>query len=159
MLDLFVYGTLRPNCELAYLLEQSYAAAPRLAVVDGTLHYHHSHGYPVFVPSTNGEVTTGHLLRLVEDADACHVVMMELSAGYDARWLRIYDTHGKRLTQDGTALVFAWPDYEPVGAHVIGNDWSLTLPLAERVTIAGSTADPDERAYWMNTIPGVPAWI
>lgn len=137
---MFVYGTLRPGGDLAHLLADAVIDTIDGCTVPGTLHLHpYTLGgvdYPVYRYRPDaGERTVGTLYRVNDTHDFRYTLVMELGAGYDARWVHVAGPDGEQVTADGTALTFCWPDYEPVGPRIDGDDWhNVQLPRPTKGT-------------------------
>lgn len=79
------------------------------------------HDYPVLTLDTDGTNDHGVFgdLVLVPERESRDAVMMELLAGYEARWVTVYTDDGERHD----ALAFTWPDNEPTGSQIESGDW------------------------------------
>lgn len=118
---LFAYGTLRPGCGNDRLLGEHRQVVGDAVLLGYALHHHECMAYPVLIPG--GGLTHGTLYE-VFDRDLTDVVMMEVLAGYEARWLRVQVDRGNgdEFTE---ALTFTWP--RPYyGPRIDSGDWTTT---------------------------------
>jgi gamma-glutamylcyclotransferase (GGCT)/AIG2-like uncharacterized protein YtfP len=137
----FVYGTLRVGEALAGLLPEEphrYSATARgyLHYAPGTKHY------PVFIPSedVDADDVDGEVVWLnLDDPDVAYVVIMELSTGYDARWMDV-TVQGSAVTGSLKCLTFCWDD-DNAGDYIPSADWSFRDQTMEQ--ICGEVDDPD----------------
>jgi hypothetical protein len=79
-------------------------------------------GKPAMLDCAGDGWVSGDLLE-VEDAGVVHaLVFMELTAGYDARWVDAYPTDGDEPL--GAAVAFCWPWGDTHrGPEIAGGDW------------------------------------
>ncbi|MPZ73395.1 MAG: hypothetical protein GEU74_09215 [Nitriliruptorales bacterium] len=117
---LFAYGLLRPG-ERYWPQLQSAVRSHRPACVRGALYLHASGSYPMLDCTGDGWVQ-GDLFE-VEDMDAVHaLVFMELTAGYDARWMDVFPPGAG--DPSGSAVAFCWPwGTTHRGARIASGDW------------------------------------
>jgi len=114
MLDLFVYGTLRPGEALHHLIEDSVLHSEPFTMYAAELHYHVCNEYPVLRTSSALSNVDGDVCTLLATNAVRDVLAMEVLAGYDARWVVV---NGREV------LAFFWPEHLPVGAHIPSGDW------------------------------------
>lgn len=114
---LFTYGLLRPG-EVYWSRLEPAVRRVRPARVRGALHLHASGEYPMLVVDADGWVH-GDLLD-VDDLAAVHgLVFMELTAGYDARWVS-----AEVEDEAVPAIAFSWPwGALHRGPRVPSGDW------------------------------------
>lgn len=121
LVPMFVYGSLRAGGGLERLLPAKHRQPADLI---GASLWRHPQGfdYPVL---TVDELDLDPLMRvtgellLVPERDSRDAVMMELLAGYEARWVKVWTDDG----EGHDALVFAWPINEPTGSQIESGDW------------------------------------
>lgn len=120
LVPVFVYGSLRAGGGLERMLPAKHRQP---AFVEGAALWRHPQGYdhPVLTLDSPGDGATGVTgdLVLVPERDSRDAVMMELLAGYEARWVTVYTDDGERHD----ALAFTWPDNEPTGSQIDSGDW------------------------------------
>lgn len=112
VIPLFVYGNLLPGKPLAGVLApHALSAAP--ASVDGTLHWHQAHRFPLLLPGTGGTVYGLCVLVSPDPALWATLAIEELTFGYEGKWLEAHDLAGIPI---GRVLAFTWPwEGESVG--------------------------------------------
>jgi gamma-glutamylcyclotransferase (GGCT)/AIG2-like uncharacterized protein YtfP len=124
---LFAYGLLRPGERYWAQLEPA-VRRRQPARVRGRLHLHASGAYPM-LDCAGGSWVYGDLLE-VEHAEVVHaLVFMELTAGYDARWVDVFALDGDEPL--GAAIAFCWPWSDTHrGEQIASGDWQRRPPPA-----------------------------
>lgn len=117
-IHVFTYGTLRPDGALQGAMSGTHIGP---AVLPDAAMFRHRHArFPVVDVNSPGQDVVGDVFS-VPISELAFVVEMELGAGYDVTFRTV--TLNDDTYTEVTALVFAWPDYRPVGPFISCGDW------------------------------------
>lgn len=129
VIELFVYGTLRPGGSnyprVADLIEPDHAPA----WVRGRMYASTAGAWPLLEPRQHGDDwVRGELLTVPPSPEFWALMgMLEVEWGYDLIWHPIHDAPGGALL--GRALLCAWSWPKDRGAPIPEGDWLVHLGL------------------------------